>query len=82
MRCLSSPILGDSIYYPGGDSKKEERTYLHATAIRLTLNGKLVQAVIPPWEAGGEIFESESFKQTFESFFLPGVKDNNGIWFP
>ena len=34
------------LYYPGGGAKLLDRTYLHATAIRLPMRGRLVQVIL------------------------------------
>ena len=81
LRALSAPILGDVLYYPGGDAKNIDRTYLHATALRLPMGNCLVQVVVPPWEAGGALFACPEFRHCYASLFKEGMERDKGVWF-
>jgi len=86
LRSLSAPILGDELYYTGENkdgrrSSDEDRTYLHACAVRLIVHGELIQAMIPPWDGGGVLFEASEFKEAFENVFPTDMIDDEGVWF-
>ena len=57
LKSLGSPICGDERYASVDDAKQEERGYLHAYALRFSLDEKMYEFVCPPEE--GERFLSE-----------------------
>lgn len=57
LKSLGSPIAGDERYAASDDARKEDRGYLHAYALRFTLNGEAFAFVVSPDE--GERFKSE-----------------------
>lgn len=56
LKSLGSPIAGDERYAQADEARKEARGYLHAYALRFTLNGEDFSFVLPPEE--GERFKS------------------------
>jgi tRNA pseudouridine32 synthase/23S rRNA pseudouridine746 synthase len=56
LKSLGSPVAGDMRYAASDDAKTEDRGYLHAYALRFTLNGELFSFVCLPDE--GERFLS------------------------
>ncbi|MCI4406511.1 MAG: TIGR01621 family pseudouridine synthase [Sulfuricurvum sp.] len=56
LKSLGSPIAGDERYAASDEARKEDRGYLHAYALRFTLNGEEFSFVVPPDE--GERFMS------------------------
>lgn len=73
LKSLGSPIAGDERYAQADEARKEERGYLHAYALRFTLNGEEFTFVSPPDK--GERFVSaecrtqlETWKQPWELF--------------
>lgn len=79
MKCLGAPILGDELYDAADAARQEERTYLHAAAVRLRLGSELIQAVLPPCD--GQVFTSAAFRGAFAAQFdhCTAVAE---IWFP
>ncbi len=57
LKSLGSPIAGDERYAQADIARKEDRGYLHAYALRFTLNGEAFAFVSSPDE--GERFKSE-----------------------
>jgi len=60
LKSLGSPIAGDERYAQADEARKEERGYLHAYALRFTLNNETFEFVSPPDE--GERFLSSECK--------------------
>lgn len=69
LKSLGSPIAGDERYAAADEARKEERGYLHAYALRFSLNGQAFEFVSPPDE--GERFISEEFKTQIELWSHP-----------
>lgn len=69
LKSLGSPIAGDERYAQADEARKEERGYLHAYALRFTLNGELFSFVSPPDE--GERFVSSECKGQLEIWNNP-----------
>lgn len=63
LKSLGSPIAGDIRYAAADEAKTEERGYLHAYALRFSLEGELFSFVSPP-ETGERFISSECIKQT------------------
>ena len=57
LKSIGAPIAGDIRYADANEAKKEERGYLHAYALRFTLNNKAYSYTLPPRE--GERFCTE-----------------------
>ncbi len=64
MKSLGSPVLGDPVYGSREEAKLEERTYLHACALRFSLGDEVISLVCPP-NTGAE-FLSDEFRQSWE----------------
>lgn len=62
LKSLGSPIAGDIRYAAADEAKTEERGYLHAYALRFSLEGELFSFVSPP-ETGERFISSECIKQ-------------------
>jgi tRNA pseudouridine32 synthase/23S rRNA pseudouridine746 synthase len=58
LKSLGSPIAGDERYAQADIARTEDRGYLHAYALRFTLNNELFSFVLPPDR--GERFISEA----------------------
>jgi len=69
LKSLGSPIAGDERYAHAQEARKEERGYLHAYALRFTLNGELFSFVSPPDE--GERFVSRECTTQLETWSQP-----------
>ncbi|MDD2267166.1 TIGR01621 family pseudouridine synthase [Sulfuricurvum sp.] len=69
LKSLGSPIAGDERYAACDDARKEERGYLHAYALRFTLNGETFEFIAPPDE--GERFLSNECKKQLEFWNQP-----------
>jgi len=69
LKSLGSPIAGDERYAACDEARKEERGYLHAYALRFTLNGEEFAFVLPPDE--GERFMSTECKKQLEIWNQP-----------
>ncbi|MEO1938571.1 MAG: TIGR01621 family pseudouridine synthase [Sulfurimonas sp.] len=54
LKSIGAPIAGDIRYADANEAKKEDRGYLHAYALRFTLNNKTYAYTLPPRE--GERF--------------------------
>lgn len=63
LKSLSSPILGDPLYSRFDEARAEKRGYLHACALRITLEGKLYTFFDPP--SGGE-FDAPEVKDAWK----------------
>lgn len=48
MKSIGVPILGDTRYADKGAASQEDRTYLHASAVKFKLNGQKFRVVCPP----------------------------------
>ena len=84
LKALSSPILGDPLYAASDAAAREERTYLHASALRipagqaaLSDDGAAIEVVCAP--STGTAFRDAAFRDAFASWFedLPC----RGAWF-
>jgi tRNA pseudouridine32 synthase / 23S rRNA pseudouridine746 synthase len=69
LKSLGSPIAGDERYAQADEARKEERGYLHAYALRFTLNGEKFAFVSPPDE--GERFISAECKTQLGTWNKP-----------
>lgn len=69
LKSLGSPIAGDERYAQADEARKEDRGYLHAYALRFTLNGENFEFVSPPDE--GERFISTECKNQLEIWSKP-----------
>ena len=90
MKSLGSPVLGDGTYAAKHSAMGEDRSYLHAVAIRIPSHvwttssavdstATAVQIVCPPFE--GVEFTSAGFTQAFEAWFPPSAASHHGKWF-
>lgn len=64
MKSNGVPVLGDIRYADKAAAEKEDRTYLHAAAISLELNGHIVKIVCPP--TVGSEFLTPSFQSVWQ----------------
>jgi len=69
LKSLGSPIAGDERYAASDEARKEERGYLHAYALRFSLNGEPFEFISPPDE--GERFLSEECKKQLDVWNQP-----------
>lgn len=69
LKSLGSPIAGDERYAQADEARKEERGYLHAYALRFSLEGEVFEFVSPPEE--GERFISMECKSQLELWSKP-----------
>jgi tRNA pseudouridine32 synthase / 23S rRNA pseudouridine746 synthase len=69
LKSLGSPICGDPLYYPGLNKSCESRCYLHAYAMRFSLNGKKYTFTNTPTTSGGW-FSNDSFTNALEKKYL------------
>lgn len=69
LKSLGSPIAGDERYAQADEARKEERGYLHAYALRFTLNGEKFAFVSSLDE--GERFISAECKAQLETWNKP-----------
>lgn len=72
LKSLGSPIAGDERYAQSDEARKEDRGYLHAYALRFTLNGEEFSFVASPQE--GERFISEECKAQLQQWAEPWVE--------
>lgn len=72
LKSLGSPIAGDERYAQADIARTEDRGYLHAYALRFTLNNELFSFVLPPDE--GERFVSEECKIQLEHWLEPWMQ--------
>lgn len=63
MKSLGAPILGDAMYGLTLEAAKEERTYLHACALRFSIGTEQISVCSVP-SVGAE-FTSDSFCQVW-----------------
>jgi tRNA pseudouridine32 synthase/23S rRNA pseudouridine746 synthase len=61
LKSVSAPIVGDPLYYRSQSTGDEERTYLHAYALRFTLNEQHFEFIVPP--TSGRLFLGENCQQ-------------------
>lgn len=66
MKSLGAPVLGDGMYGRFDTAREEERAYLHAAALRFTLNGREVILRCPP--APGVEYQSKEFLRAYAPF--------------
>ena len=69
LKSLGSPIAGDTRYAASEDAKLEERGYLHAYALKFSLEEKEFSFVCSPKE--GERFLSDECKEALKSWTKP-----------
>jgi tRNA pseudouridine32 synthase/23S rRNA pseudouridine746 synthase len=69
MKSLGSPILGDGRYGGYRTAREEDRTYLHAAAIKFHLNGRDVTFVCAPKD--GIEFKTPEFAAVWKSLGNP-----------
>lgn len=63
MKSLGAPILGDPLYGRFDLAREEDRTYLHAAAIRIQLPDEVLTVIEPP--RTGMEFLTDQFKEIF-----------------
>ena len=90
LKALGSPILGDPTYAAAADAASEERTYLHAAALRLPGghaalcdSGDAIEVRCRPSQ--GERFRGDAFCEAWDRWFeLPDRDPPGGYdeWFP
>lgn len=85
LKALSSPVLGDPMYAAAHDAAKEERAYLHATALRLpagmpalTDDASPIEVVCAP--TAGAAFNTAAFRDAW-TFWFGDVRGGGGAWF-
>lgn len=69
LKSLGSPIAGDERYAQADEARKEERGYLHAYALRFSLDDEEYCFVSPP--DVGERFMSEECRKQLETLSQP-----------
>ena len=69
LKSLGSPIAGDERYAQADIARTEDRGYLHAYALRFTLNNELFSFVVPPNR--GERFISEACRLQLATWNTP-----------
>lgn len=69
LKAIGAPITGDERYAHADEARKEDRGYLHAYALRFTLNGEEFAFVSPPEE--GERFGSTEMKERLGEWSEP-----------
>jgi tRNA pseudouridine32 synthase / 23S rRNA pseudouridine746 synthase len=69
LKSLGSPIAGDERYAASDAARKEDRGYLHAYALRFSLEGEEFAFVLPPDE--GERFGSAACHDQLEVWSQP-----------
>ncbi len=69
LKSIGSPIAGDIRYANADEAKIEERGYLHAFALRFTMEGEAFSFVCPPLD--GERFLSQEAKQQLKNWSKP-----------
>ena len=69
LKSLGSPIAGDERYAQADEARKEERGYLHAYALRFSLEGEVFEFVSSPDE--GERFISSEMRTQLERWKKP-----------
>lgn len=69
LKSLGSPIAGDERYAASDEARKEDRGYLHAYALRFTLNDEAFEFILPP--KNGERFVSSECNRQLEIWNKP-----------
>ncbi len=69
MKSLGAPILGDPLYGRYDLAREEERTYLHACALRLRLPDETISLVVPP--TSGSEFLTPAFQEAWREYEDP-----------
>ncbi len=69
LKSLGAPIAGDERYANVNEARKEERGYLHAYAVKFSLDWENFSFVSPPME--GERFRSTQAQNAFELWKKP-----------
>ncbi len=69
LKSIGSPISGDIRYANADEAKKEERGYLHAFALRFTMEGEEFSFLCPPTE--GERFLSQEAQEQLKNWSKP-----------
>lgn len=64
MKSIGVPVLGDTRYADKGAASQEDRTYLHASAVKFKLNGQELHVVCPP--AVGLEFLTPAFQSVWQ----------------
>lgn len=84
LKCLGSPVLGDPTYAASADAAREERTYLHAAALRipagypaLSDDGRAIEMICPPTEGQG--FCTMAFNRIWDGW-LPSDAIGKDAW--
>ena len=88
MKSLGSPVLGDPMYAASAEAAREQRAYLHATALRIprSLGSRAlcdsdderpIEVLLPPDE--GPEFETAAFHEVWRNWFQQ--LDAGGEWF-
>ena len=78
MKALGAAVYGDPLYSDGLEEAEEDRCYLHASAVRLTVLGEPFQVVCRPDQDG----QGPLWPATEDWPFPAGLEDNHGPWFP
>lgn len=65
LKSISAPVLGDPLYSRFDLARAEDRTYLHATAIRFELDGK--EYTVKDIPAPGMLFALPEFQKLYSS---------------
>lgn len=69
LKSLGSPVTGDDRYAQSDEASKEDRAYLHAYALRFTLDAKPFEFVLPP--TSGERFLSPECHEALAAYKTP-----------
>jgi tRNA pseudouridine32 synthase/23S rRNA pseudouridine746 synthase len=69
LKSIGSPVLGDPLYHHSRGNEESDRAYLHAYAIRFTLNGRQHVYVLPPGE--GRYFTDDAFTRALVNYERP-----------
>ncbi len=69
LKSIGSPIAGDVRYANADEAKKEDRGYLHAFALRFTMEGEEFSFVCPPRD--GERFLSQEAQEQLKNWSKP-----------
>eukprot|EP00958_Prasinococcus_capsulatus_P027264 scaffold5337_cov411-Prasinococcus_capsulatus_cf.AAC.11 len=89
-KALGAPIAGDLLYAAADDARREERTYLHAFAVRVqTVSGPL-EVVCQP--RGGSLWQLPAVHDYIDEICAtevavpgsdgPSQQDGTRVWFP
>jgi tRNA pseudouridine32 synthase/23S rRNA pseudouridine746 synthase len=79
LKSLGAPIVGDQLYAAAADAKQEDRTYLHAAAIRLAMGSDIVQAVWHPKQ--GSHFLHAGCVAALNQALPEALQGDTGRWF-